>query len=264
MGAALSGSFPSTWNSRWPRGRCTALGSAPCSYSSGSRTSRKVTPPPSSRACASAWSTSRMDLLASFSRSRGVGTIEPPGRTSPLYGWRQRVKHYQRGQHSRGGRDPAGAAPAVGDCRSMELQEVIRRRSMVRSFSVEPVAPEVVDGLLQAALRAPTAGNSAGTSWVVLEGATETGVYFDATTDERWRADHPDWNEGLRRAPVVLLAYTSPGTYVSRYSEADKASSGLGSGEDAWPVPYWYGDAAFGVMTVLLAAVDAGLGSCVL
>ena len=146
----------------------------------------------------------------------------------------------------------------------MELQEVIRRRSMVRSFSVEPVAPEGVDGLLQAALRAPTAGNSAGTSWVVLEGATETGVYFDATTDERWRADHPDWNEGLRRAPVVLLAYTSPGTYVSRYSEADKASSGLGSGEDAWPVPYWYGDAAFGVMTVLLAAVDAGLGACVL
>ena len=98
----------------------------------------------------------------------------------------------------------------------------------------------------------------------MLEGAAETGVYFDATTDERWRADHPDWNEGLRRASVVLLAYTSPGAYIARYGEADKASSGLGSGEDAWPVPYWYGDAAFGVMTVLLAAVDAGLGSCVL
>ena len=49
-GAALSGSLPSTWNSRWPRGRWTASGMAPCSYSSGSRTSRKVTPPPSSRA----------------------------------------------------------------------------------------------------------------------------------------------------------------------------------------------------------------------
>src|SRR5271156_1957209 len=84
MGADLSGSLPSTWNSKWPRGRCTALGRAPCSYSSGSRTSRNVTPPPSSRACASAWSTSRMDFLASFSRSRGVGTLEPPGRTRPL------------------------------------------------------------------------------------------------------------------------------------------------------------------------------------
>ena len=29
-------------------------------------------------------------------------------------------------------------------------------------------------------------------------------------------------------------------------------------------MPYWYGDAAFGVMTVLLGAVDAGLGACVL
>jgi nitroreductase len=146
----------------------------------------------------------------------------------------------------------------------MELQEAIRRRSMVRSFSTEPVADGIVDGMLRAALRSPTAGNSKGTSWVVLEGPLETAVYFDATTDEGWRADHPEWDEGLRRAPVVLLAYTSPEAYVARYGEADKSSSGLGSGVDAWPVPYWYGDAAFGVMAVLLAAVDAGLGSCVL
>ena len=29
-------------------------------------------------------------------------------------------------------------------------------------------------------------------------------------------------------------------------------------------MPYWFGDAAFGVMAVLLGAVDAGLGACVL
>ena len=157
-----------------------------------------------------------------------------------------------------------GARMPVGDFSAMELQEVIRRRSMVRSFSTQPVAEGIVDRMLRAALRSPTAGNSRGTSWVVLEGQPETAVYFDATTDEGWRADHPDWNEGLRRAPVVLLAYTSPEVYVARYAETDKSSSGLGSGAEAWPVPYWYGDAAFGVMAVLLAAVDAGLGSCVL
>jgi len=135
---------------------------------------------------------------------------------------------------------------------------------MVRSFSTERLGSAALDGLLAAALRSPTAGNTGGTAWVVLQGPTETATYFDATTDEGWRADHPDWNEGLRRAPVVLLAYTSPEAYVARYGEADKSSSGLGSGVEAWPVPYWYGDAAFGVMTVLLAAVDAGLGSCVL
>ena len=35
-------------------------------------------------------------------------------------------------------------------------------------------------------------------------------------------------------------------------------------GRRAWPVPYWYGDAAFGVMAALLGAVDAGLGACIL
>ena len=60
------------------------------------------------------------------------------------------------------------------------------------------------------------------------------------------------------------MAYTSPDAYVARYGESDKEASGLGAGPEAWPVPYWYGDAAMGVMAVLLAAVDAGLGACIL
>ena len=112
----------------------------------------------------------------------------------------------------------------------MELHEAIRRRAMVRSFSAEPVDPAAVDRILGAALRSPTAGNTGGTAWVVLEGPAQTAVYFDATTDDAWRAAHPEWNEGLRRAPVVLLAYTSPEAYVARYGEPDKAASGLGAG----------------------------------
>ncbi len=135
---------------------------------------------------------------------------------------------------------------------------------MVRSFSAEPVGLDVVERLLKAALRCPTAGNTGGTAWVALVGPNDTAMYWSTTTDDDWRARNPDWAEGLRRAPVVLLAYTSPDSYVARYGEPDKASSGLGSGPDAWPVPYWYGDAAFGVMTLLLGAVDAGLGACVL
>jgi nitroreductase len=152
----------------------------------------------------------------------------------------------------------------VPDCLLMEFSETVRRRAMVRSFSAEPVDPGVVDTLLDAALRAPTAGNTGGTAWVVLEGPDQTAAYFDTTTDAAWRASHPSWSEGLRRAPVVLLAYASPEAYVSRYAQSDKSTSGLGVGADAWPVPYWHGDAAMGVMTLLLAAVDAGLGTCIL
>jgi nitroreductase len=151
----------------------------------------------------------------------------------------------------------------------MDLHEAIRRRAMVRSFATDPVDPGVVDTVLHAALRAPSAGNTAGTSWVVLEGAEETALYWDSTTDETWRSTSAR-SPGLRRAPVILLAYASAEAYVARYAEEDKAGSATGPGPalglDAtdWPVPYWMGDAAFGVMTVLLCAVDAGLGACVL
>jgi nitroreductase len=134
---------------------------------------------------------------------------------------------------------------------------------MVRSFSPEPVGRPVLDHILEAALRSPTAGNTGGTAWVVLEGEAETRKYWEATTDGEWRSGSGRW-PGLRRAPVIALAYASAAAYVARYTEPDKSASGLGAGENAWAVPYWTGDAAFGVMTMLLAAVDAGLGACVL
>jgi nitroreductase len=147
----------------------------------------------------------------------------------------------------------------------MEFHEVVRRRAMVRSFATDPVDPAVVDTIVQAALRAPSAGNTRGSEWVVLAGEAETSGYWEATTDEAWRAASPRW-EGLRRAPVILLSYASAEAYVSRYAEPDKAGAAPDLGIDAarWPVTYWTGDAAFGVMTVLLAAVDAGLGACIL
>jgi len=146
----------------------------------------------------------------------------------------------------------------------VELYEAVRRRAMVRSFSTDPVDPGVVDRILRAALRSPTAGNTGGTAWVALEGPDQTAAYFDATTDHEWRNAHLEWSAGLMRAWVVLLAYSSPEAYLARYREPDKSDSGLGDGTDLWAVPYWTGDAAFGVMVALLAAVDEGLGACIL
>jgi nitroreductase len=144
----------------------------------------------------------------------------------------------------------------------VELRDAIRQRAMCRSFSDEPLDRSVVDRIVASALRSPTAGNARGVSWVVLEGHEETSVYWETTTDDEWRSRNGAWAAGLRRAPVVLLAYASPAAYVARYAAPEKADAGLGAG--CWPVPYWYGDAAFGVMTVLLGAVDVGLGACIL
>lgn len=76
-------------------------------------------------------------------------------------------------------------------------------------------------------------------------------------------SDQPRW-EGLRLAPVVVTVFSDPTAYVARYQEPDKADSSLGTGAEAWPVPYWDVDAGMAVMLLLLGAVDLGLGACFL
>ncbi len=140
---------------------------------------------------------------------------------------------------------------------------------MVRSFSAAPLDPGQLGRLFDDALRAPTAGNSRGVAWLLLEGPAQTDIYWNAVTTAEWRARARRW-KGLSAAPVVSLALASPSAYLRRYSEPDKSASGLGAasrggqGENGWPVPYWFGDAAFSTMTVLLGAVELGIGACFL
>jgi nitroreductase len=163
--------------------------------------------------------------------------------------------------------DPRNAARAGEEDRSMEVAEAIRRRRMIRSFAPDPIEGAVVDRLLEGALRAPTAGNTRGVAWLVLEGA-ETAIYWELATDETWRAAHRRY-PGLSQAPVIALSLCSPSEYIERYSETDKVGSGLGRGESddpetAWPVPYWWGDAAMSTMLLLLGATAEGLGAAFL
>ncbi len=138
---------------------------------------------------------------------------------------------------------------------------------MVRSFSGRPVPHEILERLLRDSLRAPTAGNTGGTAWVALEGPDQTSAYWEAATTQQWRARSRRW-PGLSRAPVVAISLASPDAYVARYAEPDKArdasNMGLGVSQAAWPVPYWFGDAAFSVMTLLLGVASEGLGACLI
>jgi nitroreductase len=130
---------------------------------------------------------------------------------------------------------------------------------MVRNYTSEPVAPDVLDRVLDAARRAPSAGNTQGLDLVVLEGREQTERFWRCTFTAEARAAFR-W-QGLFAAPVLVVPYADPGAYVERYAEPDKAATGLGGGEDRWPVPYWFTDAAMGVENLLLAAVDEGLGA---
>jgi nitroreductase len=143
----------------------------------------------------------------------------------------------------------------------MELTEAIRRRRMTRNFSDRPLPDGLVDRILADALRAPSAGNTQGAEFVVLEGPADTDRYWQATTDEAWRRDSRRY-EGLRRAPVVVLAYADPDRYVRRYQEPDKARPD--GAEVSWVVPFWFVDVAFATMTLLLRAAEEQIGSAFL
>jgi nitroreductase len=140
----------------------------------------------------------------------------------------------------------------------MELAAAVRKRRMVRAFERRGVPRVLVDRLLDLARRAPSAGNTQPWAFVLLEGS-QTARLWDVSLPPE-RRDEFRWS-GLLNAPVVIVPLVAPASYVARYAEPDKAGTNLGESPDAWSVPYWWVDGGMAVQTLLLAAVDAGLGA---
>ena len=130
---------------------------------------------------------------------------------------------------------------------------------MTRSFLGVPIAPEVVEGLIDLARRSPSAGNASALEWLILHDPAAVAAYWDTTLPPE-RRDGFAW-PGLLNAPVIVIPWIDPQIYLERYREADKAHTQLGESLDAWDVPYWFIDGGAAVQTLLLAAEDMGLGA---
>ncbi len=137
---------------------------------------------------------------------------------------------------------------------------------MVRNYDPgRPVPPEVIARLLAYAVRAPSAGFSQGWGFLVLREPADRAAFWEATHPAGPRADDPGrvetaWLRGMRRAPLIVVANANREVYLDRYAEPDKGWTDRD--EARWPVPYWYVDAGFASLLILLGAVDEGLGGC--
>jgi nitroreductase len=140
----------------------------------------------------------------------------------------------------------------------MEFQDVVLRRRMVRDFSDEPVARPLLEQLVANATRIPSAGFSQGFAYLVLTDPGQRRMFWQTTSGPEWRGESE--SESLTRAPVVILPLAHKQAYLDRYALPDKAHTPL-SREEHWPAPYWDIDTAFGVMLILLSAVELGLGA---
>jgi len=145
-----------------------------------------------------------------------------------------------------------------GTVRVMEFQDVAARRRMVREFSDEPVARPLLDQLMANATRTPSAGYSQGFAFLVLTDPGQRRLFWETTSGPEWRGESE--SVPLTRAPVVILPLANKKAYLDRYALPDKVHTPL-SDEAHWPAPYWDIDTGFGVMMILLTAVDLGLGA---
>ena len=144
----------------------------------------------------------------------------------------------------------------------MEFDDVVRRRRMVRHYDPDrPIAPELVDKIVNHALRAPSAGFSQGWGFLVLTEQKDRDLYWASTTggkaEPSWRGE---WLERMRTAPLIIACFSNKSVYLDRYAEADKGWTDRD--ESHWPVPYWDVDTGFAALLMHLTAVNEGLGSC--
>lgn len=134
----------------------------------------------------------------------------------------------------------------------MEFDRAVLRRRMVRNYTGEPVAPEVVERVVRRARRAPSAGFTQGQSFVVVTDPSLRARVAEIAGEPAYAARGFDpW---ISRAPALVVLGTSEEAYRERYREPDKR-------EPAWRVPWWWVDAGCALMVLLLAAVAEGLAA---
>ena len=134
----------------------------------------------------------------------------------------------------------------------MEFREVLRRRRMVRHYTDQPLAPEVVERVLDAALRAPSAGFSQGWAFLVLTEPADRARFWPYVPTRATQTPT------MMDAPLVVVPMAHEAAYRDRYARPDKAAAGV----KEWPVPFWYVDTGMAALCMLLTAVDEGLGAC--
>lgn len=137
------------------------------------------------------------------------------------------------------------------------LDRVVRRRRTLRRYDPDrPVGEADLASVLDAGLRAPSAGHTQAVELLVLTTAADRDDYWRLTAAPDRQPDA--WLRGMSAAPVLVLVWTSEAAYRERYAEPDK---GWPRDSDQWSAPYWWVDAGMVVQTMLLTATALGLGS---
>ncbi|MGI9641689.1 MAG: nitroreductase family protein [Acidimicrobiia bacterium] len=140
----------------------------------------------------------------------------------------------------------------------MDFKDVARKRRSIRRYTPTLPDPALVDELIDSARRAPTAGFSQGIDFLVIDDPDDMAAFWRLTA----APDEPmaDTADSAGDPPMLVIVWSDPQRYLSRYSAEDKIEFGLDKA-DAWPVRFWDVDAGMAAMQLQLAAVNEGLAT---
>jgi nitroreductase len=128
---------------------------------------------------------------------------------------------------------------------------------MVRSYLPEPIDKPVLERILRAGLRGPSAGYTQGQYLVVVTHEDTRRAIAELADESHYvKQGMPPW---VSTAPAHIVVCTCEEDYHARYREPDKLDPD--GTEIDWPIPYWHVDAGATLMLLLLAAVAEGLGA---
>jgi nitroreductase len=120
----------------------------------------------------------------------------------------------------------------------MEFFELVRARHSIRSFVERPVEPEKLQAILEAASRAPSAGNLQGYEIYAIRSCATINLLARAAAGQ----------EFLARAPLALVFCAHPERSAAKYGQRGAAL-------------YCIQDATIACAYAQLAATALGLGS---
>lgn len=120
----------------------------------------------------------------------------------------------------------------------MEFAQIVKKRFMCRSYEDRDVPDEVLDRILDLAVRFPSAGHTQPQEFIVIRSEDTKYQLARAALDQFYLAE----------APVVIVVVSDTRRSKARYGER---------GENFYSIV----DGAFASLLVMLAAVDAGLGA---
>ena len=136
--------------------------------------------------------------------------------------------------------------------------DLLKERRMVRHYTGEPVARDVLERIVATVRRAPSAGFSQGQRLLVVDDPGVLAQVAALNDDDPLEGVEP-WFE---TAAAQIFVMTREQDYHDRYNRPDKLES-TGGEEIVWPVPFWHVDAGAAMMLILLAAIEEGLAAAV-